>query len=156
MRLKQGDVEFDMLDENDLMWAEAAAIERVTGLTMVQISSMGQFCGCGTKENPHGLAQHRPKDPEKPDVNLVCTFCGCDQPISNLPAEVSQAMLWVSLKRAQPELSFKDVGQMPAGSFTQVEDEPDPTPAADSTESAADTSESSPKSSESAPGNGTS
>ncbi len=116
MRLKSGDLEFDMLDEEDLMWAEAAAIERVTGLTMVEIGARGQVCGCG-----HRLTQHTPDD------NPVCNECGCDQPASNVPSEVAQAMLWVSMKRAQPELSFKDVGQMAAGSFSQVADAPDPT-----------------------------
>lgn len=115
MKLKCGDVEFSMLDESDLMWSEADAIERVTGMTMVEIGSKGQVCGCG-----HRLSAHAPAD------NPVCTQCGCDQPASNVPSTVAQAMLWVSMKRANPELTFRQVGEMAAASFEQVDDEPDP------------------------------
>lgn len=148
MRLKHGDVEFDMLSENDLMWVEAEMVERVTGMTMVEIGAKGQICGC-----QHRLTEHKPVDPEFPDRDLLCP-CGCDQPSSNIPSVVAQSMLWVSMKRSQPELSFKDVGQMAAASFEPIPESPDPTPADASTDDEAATSASSPASSESAPGNG--
>lgn len=151
MRLKHDDVEFDMLDEDDLLWAEADAVERVVGKTMVQIGAIAQVCGC-----THRLAEHKPQDPEQPDADLVCVQCGCDQPSSNTPASVAQAMLWVSMKRAQPNLTFKDVGQMVASSFQPVEEPPDPTEADASTDAERAMSASSPASSGSVPGNGTS
>lgn len=127
MRLSHDGAEFDMLNEDDLTWVEADAVERVTGMTMVQIGAMAQVCGCG-----HRLAEHTPPDPED-ENDLRCLACGCDTPTSNTKSQVAQAMLWVSMKRTDPELSFRQVGEMAAASFKQVESEPDPTEAVDST-----------------------
>lgn len=127
MRLRSGETEFNVLGEDDLMWVEADMVERVTGMTMVEIGARGQVCGC-----QHRLSQHRPVNADD-DADLVCESCGCDQPQPNVPSVVAQAMLWVSMKRAQPEMSFKDMGLLPAGSFELVEGTPDPTEAVDST-----------------------
>lgn len=127
MRLSHDGVEFDMLSEDDLTWVEADAVERVVGMTMVQIGALAQVCGCG-----HRLSEHVPVDPEDED-DLKCAACGCDTVMPNTPANVARAMLWVSMKRADPELSFRQVGEFGMGSFAHIKDaEPDPTKAADS------------------------
>lgn len=128
MRLSHDGVEFQMLSDDDLTWVEADAVERVVGMTMVQISAMAQVCGCG-----HRLTDHTPVDPED-EEDLKCQTCGCDTPMPNTPANVARAMLWVSMKRADPDLSFRQVGDYGMGSFQAVKDaEPDPTDAVDST-----------------------
>lgn len=127
MKLSHDGVEFEMLSDDDLMWVEAAAVEKVVGRTMVQIAAMAQVCGCG-----HRLTDHKPVDPED-ENDLRCSECGCDTPMPNTPADVARAMLWVSMKRANPELTFSEVGDYGMGSFQQVKDaEPDPTEAAES------------------------
>ncbi len=127
MRLSHDGVEFEMLTEDDLTWVEADAVERVVGKTMVQIGAAAQVCGC-----EHRLSDHVPVDPED-ENDLKCNVCGCDTPMPNTPANVARAMLWVSMKRASPELSFAQVGDFGMGSFEQVKSEPDPTEPVDST-----------------------
>lgn len=123
MKLRQGDLEFQLLSEEDLMWAEADAVERVTGMTMAEIGAKGQVCGCG-----HRIAQHKPVDPDAEEKTFVCVECQCDQPLPNLPSMVTQALLWVSMKRASPELSFSQTGQFAMADLTTVKDEDPPDP----------------------------
>lgn len=126
MRLSHDGVEFEMLTEDDLTWVEADAVERVTGKTMMQIGAAAQVCGCG-----HRLAEHTPVGDDEND--LKCQVCGCDTVMPNTSSQVAQAMLWVSMKRSAPELTFREVGDMGMASFERVEGEPDPTEPVDST-----------------------
>lgn len=122
MRFRVNDIEFALLTEDDLMWAEADAVERVTGLTMAEIGARGQVCGCGDR-----MAAHKPVDPEDLGQGFLCS-CGCDQPMPNLPSTVTQALLWVSMKRASPELTFRQVGETSMAQMTPLDDvgAPDP------------------------------
>jgi hypothetical protein len=124
MRFSDGTHEFDLVDQDKLMWAEAAAVERVTGMTMAELTAKGQVCGCG-----HRLSEHQTPEGKPPK----CKQCGCDTPMENLSIEVQQAFLWISMKRVYPELSFKDVGQLSMASLVEIEAEPDPTGADEAT-----------------------
>jgi len=88
---------FDMVDAAKLTFAEADAIERVTGHTFQQIQA--------------------------------------DESISG-SARVIQALLWVSMKRKQPELTFANLGDLSMGDIDWPEPEEaevaaDPTDAED-------------------------
>jgi hypothetical protein len=122
VRFKIDDDEFDMLSESDLMWAEAAHLERVVGKTLAQIQAAGQFCGCD-----HHLSLHVRDNPDDLESDIHCKTCGCENPAENVPIEVSQALMWISLKRVRPTVSFSEVGQMPMSAFTVVVEAPDPT-----------------------------
>lgn len=123
MRLTDGEREFDLLDTDQLTWAEAATVERVTGMKMAEITVQGQVCACS-----HRLKQHD-RDPETGE--RVCAVCGCDTPMENVSIEVSQALVWVSMKRSQPELTFKQVGEMAAGALKPVDEPEVPEPEVD-------------------------
>ena len=77
---------FTMLEPDRMTFAEARAVEKVTGLSFTQIGG--------------------------DDVSITTT----------------QALLWVSMKRARPELKFADLDDVAPGSIEWDEAEPEADP----------------------------
>jgi hypothetical protein len=84
-----------LVEQDKLTFAEARAVERVTGHSFGQISS--------------------------------------DEDVAS-SATVTQALLWVSMKRAEPELKFSDLDDMAIGDFEWDEPEPEQGEAPDPTD----------------------
>lgn len=117
MKFTSNDVTYELLDESRLTWAEADAIERVTGMSFSTIQASSRQCGCA-----HGARDHQHPEAENTD----CTVCSCEGFVPSTPTLATVAMLWVSMKRQDPTLKFADVQALEVGSFGFVpDDEPE-------------------------------
>lgn len=117
MKFTSNDVTYDLLDESRLTWAEADAIERVTGLSFSSIQSSARMCGCN-----HG---HRDHQDSTTKAIGECRVCACEGFMPSTPTLATVAMLWVSMKRNDPTLKFADVQAREVGSFSFLPDEED-------------------------------
>ena len=104
--------EFTFIDQDKLTWAEADAIERVTGTTMGGIRHAAQQCVCG-----HTCDKH---------VKGACPSCSCEDVTPSTTTLSTTALFWVSVKRAMPTTTFGQITDTPMGAWGFVTDEPEP------------------------------
>jgi hypothetical protein len=106
------------IPQDKLTPGEIDAVERVTDLTFQKIRRLGDVCVCD-----HNVSAHRHKDDAAEFTDdLSCTICDCEGHQANLPTRVSTALMWVSIKRADPSVKYSDVSDCPLDEIN-LEDE---------------------------------
>lgn len=119
---------FEQVDVDRLTLGEAAAIERVTGLTLAEISRKYETCVCAHYTRAHKTTE----------TDTSCVICGCPEFTSIAPVHIGTALLWVAMKRQQPNLTFAQAEDIEQSEIEFIEvDEPDPTGATDGSTSSA-------------------
>jgi hypothetical protein len=107
------------LDFAKITPAEVSAIEKQVRMSWPKIKRAMQTCVC-----EHGKQAHERKDDQGELTDVTsCTSCACEELEPDIPSEVSTAMLWVSVKRHVPTVTFREVADTPYADLA-ADDEP--------------------------------
>lgn len=120
--LRWNGTDYPVADLGSISPDEADKLERVVGMTLAKINRASQRCVCDHTATDH---QHTDDDGNTTD-DITCKACDCDTFEADMPAIVTTALMWLAIRRKDPQVTYRDIAGTAFDGFEFVED-PDPT-----------------------------